>query len=76
MPLSAHPSGQASAQDAVALRAWLGTKAVEFGFDDLRIADTVLGDASQKLQEWLAAGRHGHMDYMQRHADQIGRAHV
>ena len=69
MPLPTHPLGQASAEDALALRAWLGTKAVELGFDDLRITDTVLGDASQKLQEWLAAGRHGHMDYMQRHAD-------
>jgi epoxyqueuosine reductase len=69
MPLSSHSSSQASAWDATSLRKWLGVKAVELGFDDLRITDTVLGDASQKLQEWLAEGRHGHMDYMQRHAD-------
>ena len=69
MPLSTDSSSQALAEDAASLRKWLGVKAVELGFDDLRIADTVLGDASQKLQEWLAAGRHGHMDYMQRHAD-------
>jgi epoxyqueuosine reductase len=40
-----------------------------FGFDGLRITDTHLGDASERLQEWLADGRHGHMEYMQRHAD-------
>jgi epoxyqueuosine reductase len=69
MPLSISSSRQASAEDATLLRGWLRAKAVEFGFDDLRITDTVLGDASQKLQEWLAEGRHGHMDYMHSHAD-------
>ncbi|WP_353433044.1 tRNA epoxyqueuosine(34) reductase QueG [Polynucleobacter sp. MWH-UH23A] len=69
MSLSAPSSDQASGKDAATLRAWLGVKATELGFDDLRITDTVLGDASQKLQEWLAEGRHGHMDYMQRHAN-------
>mgnify|MGYP003346673305 FL=1 len=69
MPLSTHSSDKATGLDAATLRAWLGAKAVELGFDDLRITDTALGDASQKLQEWLAAGRHGHMDYMERHAE-------
>jgi epoxyqueuosine reductase len=69
MPLSTASSGKATDLDAATLRAWLGAKAVELGFDDLRITDTALGDASQKLQEWLAAGRHGHMDYMERHAE-------
>jgi epoxyqueuosine reductase len=64
MPLSTHSSNQ----DTANLRDWLGAMAAELGFDNLRITDTVLGDASQKLQEWLVAGRHGHMDYMERHA--------
>ena len=42
---------------------------MELGFDGLRITDTHLGLASERLQEWLADGRHGQMEYMQRHAD-------
>ena len=65
MPLSANPSSL----DQQKLRAWLGEQAEIFGFDGLRITDTHLGIASERLQEWLAEGRHGHMEYMQRHAD-------
>ncbi len=65
MPLSTH----FSTQDESKLRAWLGVKAGELGFDGLRITDTQLGVASERLQKWLAEGRHGHMEYMQRHAD-------
>ena len=53
----------------VNLRDWLREQAMHFGFDGLRITDTQLGLASERLQEWLAEGRHGHMEYMQRHAD-------
>ena len=51
------------------LRDWLRQQAVHFGFDGLRITDTQLGIASEHLQAWLAEGRHGRMEYMQRHAD-------
>ena len=51
------------------LRDWLGTQAAALGFDGLRITDTHLGSASDRLNAWLAEGRHGHMEYMQRHAD-------
>jgi epoxyqueuosine reductase len=51
------------------LRDWLGTQAAALGFDGLRITDTRLGPASERLNEWLAEGRHGYMEYMQRHAD-------
>jgi epoxyqueuosine reductase len=38
------------------------------GFADCRITDVDLGDAPTRLQEWLAQGMHGHMDYMKQHA--------
>jgi len=37
------------------------------GFQEIGIADTDLDVAEQRLLEWLAAGRHGEMDYMARH---------
>ena len=49
-------------------RAWLDHEAVALGFDRLRIADTDLGQAPERLQAWLAAGYHGEMGYMERHA--------
>jgi len=58
-----------SSLDQPKLRAWLGEQAESLGFDGLRITDTHLGIASERLQEWLAEGRHGHMEYLQRHAD-------
>jgi epoxyqueuosine reductase len=49
-------------------RAWLDGQALALGFDRLRIADTNLGQAPERLQAWLAAGHHGAMEYMERHA--------
>jgi epoxyqueuosine reductase len=49
-------------------RAWLDHEAVALGFDRLRIADTDLGQAPERLRAWLAAGYHGEMQYMERHA--------
>ncbi len=68
MSLSANPSSfdQPSLRN---LREWLGVQATALGFDGLRITDTHLGPASERLNQWLAEGRHGHMEYMQRHAD-------
>ena len=65
MPLSAN----LTPLDEAKLRSWLGEQACELGFDALRITDTHLGHASDRLQTWLAEGRHGQMEYMQRHAD-------
>ena len=62
-------SQKPSALDESKLRTWLDEQALVFGFDGLRITDTHLGTASERLHEWLADGRHGHMEYMQRHAD-------
>ncbi len=47
------------------IRAWGG----ELGFAQIGIADLDVAQASSRLNDWLAAGRHGAMDYMQRHAD-------
>jgi len=62
-------SQRPSALDESKLRTWLDEQALAFGFDSLRITDTHLGTASERLHEWLSDGRHGHMEYMQRHAD-------
>jgi epoxyqueuosine reductase len=40
---------------------------IEFGFGRMGIADTALDAEEARLFEWLAAGRHGAMDYMARH---------
>ena len=45
------------------LRQW----AKEFGFADCRISDGQLQDYEPRLDEWLEAGFHGEMEYMQRH---------
>jgi len=39
----------------------------ELGFDEIGIADTALAADEARLLQWLAAGRHGAMDYMARH---------
>src|SRR5438270_6379973 len=39
----------------------------ELGFQEIGIADTELAADEARLLEWLAAGRHGAMDYMARH---------
>lgn len=52
----------------VELRQWLDEQSKQLGFDSLRITDTQLGEATERLKEWLAQGRHGEMEYMERHA--------
>jgi epoxyqueuosine reductase len=48
---------------ALAIKGW----GAALGFGDVRISDVDLGDAEAGLQAWLAAGRHGEMDYMASH---------
>ncbi len=45
----------------------------ELGFADVRIADADLGAADAGLQQWLAAGFHGQMDYMAAHGSKRAR---
>ena len=58
---------------------WSGLKAKiknwgrELGFDAISIAGTDLGEAEHELQDWLAAGCHGEMDYMAAHGSKRSR---
>jgi epoxyqueuosine reductase len=54
--------------DQANLHEWLCEQSRKLGFDGLRITDTCLGVATERLNEWLAEGRHGQMEYMSRHA--------
>ncbi|CAG1008030.1 Epoxyqueuosine reductase [Burkholderiales bacterium] len=56
------------AVDLDALGDRIAVWARELGFDAIGVADVDLGDAPQRLADWIAAGRHGTMDYMARHA--------
>ena len=55
--------------DQANLREWLDEQSRVLGFDGLRITDTHLGAATDRLHEWLEQGRHGQMEYMSRHAN-------
>jgi epoxyqueuosine reductase len=50
-----------------ALKSELESLARVRGFDALGVADAKLDNDAQFLERWLAAGRHGEMDYMARH---------
>ena len=51
------------------IRRWGG----DLGFQQLGITDTDLARHEQRLEEWLAAGFHGEMDYMARHGTRRSR---
>ncbi|WP_286281479.1 tRNA epoxyqueuosine(34) reductase QueG [Polynucleobacter sp. HIN8] len=51
------------------LRVWLNTRAKQLGFSEVRITDTDVHDSHPYLLQWLAQGRHGQMNYMERHKD-------
>ncbi len=46
---------------------------LELGFQQLGITGTQLDDDETWLLQWLAAGRHGAMDYMERHGTRRSR---
>jgi epoxyqueuosine reductase len=54
---------------ALDIRAW----GRELGFAEIGIADTELAEDGARLLAWLAAGRHGEMDYMARHGARRAR---
>ncbi|MCW8829838.1 MAG: tRNA epoxyqueuosine(34) reductase QueG [Gammaproteobacteria bacterium] len=45
----------------------------DLGFQQVGISDTVLERAEQQLLDWLKAGYHGQMEYMQRHGTKRSR---
>jgi epoxyqueuosine reductase len=57
------------AELANAIRRW----GAELGFQQIGIAGVDLGADETHLLNWLAAGRHGEMDYMQRHGTRRSR---
>jgi epoxyqueuosine reductase len=62
-----------SALDYSALTAKIKRWGRELGFQQIGIADTDLSAAEQQLQDWLAKGFHGEMDYMERHGTKRSR---
>jgi len=52
-----------------AIREW----ARELGFQQIGVSDIDLERAESRLQDWLRAGYHGHMDYMARHGTRRSR---
>jgi epoxyqueuosine reductase len=46
------------------IRGW----GADLGFGAVGIADLQVDEAAARLRQWLAEGRHGDMDYLQRHA--------
>jgi epoxyqueuosine reductase len=71
VPKTSRTSDNSAELDAVTgpgFRAWLDQESLALGFDRLRITDTDLGQAPERLRAWLAAGYHGEMGYMERHA--------
>ena len=71
VPKTSGTSDHSAVLDAVTgpcFRAWLDQESLALGFDRLRITNTDLGQAPERLRAWLAAGYHGEMGYMERHA--------
>jgi epoxyqueuosine reductase len=61
---SGAPDGPALVSLAAEIRRW----AAELGFSAVGISAGETGTAAERLQRWLAQGRHGDMDYLARHA--------
>jgi epoxyqueuosine reductase len=61
------PSPQTRLIDHAALARDIKSWGHALGFQYIGITDTDLGRHEAHLERWLAAGRHGDMDYMQRH---------
>lgn len=53
--------------EMVALKTELVEWCAELGFQKMGVSDINLGEAEQRLQQWLAAKFHGSMEYMDRH---------
>lgn len=56
-------------ENYAALKAEIREAAKKLGFATVGVARAEPGPAVERMREWLAAGRHGEMDYMVRHAE-------
>jgi epoxyqueuosine reductase len=61
--------------DLAATRRELQSLARALGFDALGVAHVALEGDERHLKDWLAAGYHGEMHYMQRHGTKRSRPH-
>jgi epoxyqueuosine reductase len=51
------------------MKAAIRKRAFELGFDDCRFATAAAPETGKEFQQWLSAGQHGEMGYLQRNAD-------
>lgn len=68
-----NPNPNASAIDYSRLRTDIRGWAGELGFQQIGVTGVELGEDETHLLNWLAAGHHGEMDYMQRHGTKRSR---
>ncbi len=73
VPAMMHGMNQSQSIDLSALALNIKAWGKELGFSALGISNIDLSLAEVRLQEWLAKGRHGEMDYMEKHGAK--RAH-
>ena len=59
--------------DPALIRARLAARALELGFAHVGVAGIELAEDERRLDDWLAAGRHGAMEYMARHGPKRSR---
>jgi epoxyqueuosine reductase len=59
--------------DYQALASQIKRWGLELGFQQIGVSDTALGEHEAHLLNWLGQGRHGEMDYMQRHETRRSR---
>ena len=59
--------------DPADIRARLTARARELGFASIGVAGIELGEDERRLDDWLAAGWHGEMEYMARHGTKRSR---
>lgn len=62
-----------AALDPVRLKAQIRDWARELGFQNIGVAGIALAQDEAQLEDWLAAGQHGQMDYMARHGSKRSR---
>ena len=68
-----HDDTHADKPDLGSLKSDILAWSAELGFQQTGVADVDLRDAEARLDQWLEAGFHGSMDYMQRHGRRRSR---